>query len=66
MAVVTDFLSRLKPNIKNSNLVVRSHEQIVDAIIRRDGEQALALLEEHLLSVKGWLQKSYNQLTRGS
>jgi GntR family transcriptional repressor for pyruvate dehydrogenase complex len=63
MAVVTDFLSRLKPSRKNSNLVVKSHEELIEAIIQRDTELALGLLEEHLLSVKGWLHKSYGQGT---
>lgn len=61
MAVVADFLSRLKPNLENSSLVVESHQEIVDAIALRKGEHALALLEKHLLGVKEWLQESYDQ-----
>jgi DNA-binding FadR family transcriptional regulator len=58
MAVVADFLSRLEPDLEKSKQVVDSHEDILSAIIKQESEEALSLLEKHLLDIEGWLQTS--------
>jgi DNA-binding FadR family transcriptional regulator len=55
MAVVADFLSRVEPDLAKSKQVVKSHEDILNAIIRRESDEALRLLEKHLLDIEGWL-----------
>jgi GntR family transcriptional regulator, transcriptional repressor for pyruvate dehydrogenase complex len=55
MAVCADFLSRREPEIDKSKHVVEAHQEIIDAIDRRDKEGAMRLLEEHLLEVGKWL-----------
>jgi len=55
MAVCADFLSRREPDLKKSKSVVDDHKKILDAVIKRDQEEAVRLLETHLLRVRGWL-----------
>jgi DNA-binding FadR family transcriptional regulator len=62
MAVVADFLSRLEPSLEHSRLVVHDHEDILDAIVRRDIKEAMRLLENHLLTINDRLQKSSNRI----
>ncbi len=64
MAVVADFLSRLEPNLEKSKRVVKAHEDILNAIISKRGDEAITLLEKHLLQVEVELQVSYDKLTR--
>lgn len=64
MAIVADFLSRLEPDLKVSKEVVEAHERILNAIIKGKGEESIALLEKHLLEVKGRLQVSYDKLAQ--
>lgn len=61
MAIVADFLSRLEPDLEKSKQVVKSHEDILNAIARRKSDESIALLEKHLLEVKGRLQASYDK-----
>jgi DNA-binding GntR family transcriptional regulator len=51
MTVVTDFLSRLTPDFDGSKRTIREQEGILDAIKKRDLEEATALLEKHILGV---------------
>jgi len=51
MTVVIDFLSRLTPDFDGSKRTIREHESILDAIKKRDLEEATALLEKHILEV---------------
>jgi DNA-binding GntR family transcriptional regulator len=51
MTVVTDFLNRLTPDFNGSKRAIREHEGILDAIKKRDPEEAAALLEKHILRV---------------
>jgi len=55
MAVVADFISRLEPDLEKSKQVVKSHEDILNAIIRGESDEAVTLLEKHLLEVESWL-----------
>lgn len=59
MRVVADFLNRLEPSLENSSLVVNDHQEIVDALIRKDSKKAITLLDNHLISIEGRMQKSY-------
>lgn len=56
MAVVADFLSRLKPDLKKSSQVVESHEKLLDAIKSRRKTEAIILLERHLVEVKNRIE----------
>jgi len=64
MAVVADFLSRLEPDLKTSKEVVEDHENILNAIIGRKTDEAVSLLENHLVKIEGSLQVSYDKLTQ--
>jgi DNA-binding FadR family transcriptional regulator len=64
MAVVADFLSRLEPDLEKSKQVVKSHEDILNAIIGRKSDEAIILLENHLLEIESWLQASDSELAQ--
>lgn len=64
MAVVADFLSRLEPDLEKSKQVVKSHEDILNAIVRRKSGEAIILLENHLIEVASWLQASDSKLAQ--
>lgn len=51
MTIVTDFLSRLTPDFEGSERTIKEHQGILDAIKKRDLEEAPALLEKHILEV---------------
>lgn len=61
IAVVAHFRSLLGMDLELSSQVVEDHEKIVEAIIRRDHDTALKLLESHLLDVdrrfKGFISR---------
>ena len=48
-AFIVDFFSQLKPEIEVSENVIPIHQGILDAMIRKDAEEAIALLENHIL-----------------
>ena len=64
MAVVADFLSRLEPDLERSKQVVKNHEDILNAIIRRKGDEAVISLENHLREVESWFRLSEDKLAR--
>lgn len=51
-ALLEDLLSRLKPDLGVSRQAVLSHEQILNAVIRKDMAGAVQCLQEHLLAVR--------------
>ena len=51
MAVVTTFFSRIQPEIEASIRIIDEHEEILDAIIQKDGPRAKTLMHEHLKSI---------------
>jgi DNA-binding FadR family transcriptional regulator len=55
MVVVCHFLSGLETDLERSNRVLRYHDVILDAIIKKDEEKAINTLEEHLLEVRSRL-----------
>lgn len=69
LAVLRDLLTRLNINSKtsdgtrdyqesilNSKEAVKAHRQIVDAIVKKDRDKAISLLESHLVELKERLQ----------
>jgi len=54
-AIHYDIRSRRVPDLETSRIAVQAHEQLLDALIEKDREQAINLLEQHILSVR----KSY-------
>lgn len=62
MAVVADFLSRLKPDFEISKKVIREHERILRALKGRRLEEADALLETHILEVGRRFQQIVDKL----
>lgn len=52
MTVMADFLSRRQSNFRLTSKVVSEHEELLNAIIRRDETEIFALLEKHLLSIE--------------
>ena len=52
MTVMADFLSRRQSNFRLTSKVVSEHEELLNAIIRRDETEIFALLEKHLLSIQ--------------
>jgi DNA-binding FadR family transcriptional regulator len=55
MVVVADFLSRFEQNLEHSSKVISAHEDILNAIIRKNSDEAIASLEKHLLEVRNRL-----------
>lgn len=52
MTITADFLSRRQSNIRLTSKVVTEHAELLDAIIRRNKTEVLALLEKHLLAIE--------------
>ena len=48
-AFIVDFVSRLEPKIEVSRNAIKMHQNILDAIIRKDKKDAITLLEKHTL-----------------
>ena len=48
MVVYADFLSRIEPNPEGAKKVIAIHENLLEAIERKEKNQALAHFEEHL------------------
>jgi DNA-binding FadR family transcriptional regulator len=51
LAFIVDFFSRLEPQIEVSEKVVLIHQDILNAIVKKDTRKATILLEEHILEV---------------
>jgi len=66
MAVVADFLSRLEPDLGISKEVVQAHEDILNAIIGRKTNEAVSLLENHLVKIEDRLKLSQDRLVHDS
>ena len=62
MTVVTDFLSRVAPDFEGSKRTISEHQSILDAIIKRDREEAITLLEKHILEVGDRFQRIIQQI----
>lgn len=62
MTLMADFLSRRQSNLRFSSRVVKIHEDILHAIVKKNDSEAFALLEKHLLeveeSLKGFSKRS--------
>jgi GntR family transcriptional repressor for pyruvate dehydrogenase complex len=54
--VLGNFLQRVGPDTETSNNVVEFHEKIIEAIIKKNRDEAINLLKEHLLEVEKRLQ----------
>ena len=54
-AIPHDIRSRRTADIKTSETAVRAHEKILGALVRKEREKAISLLERHILTVR----KSY-------
>ena len=54
--VLGNLLRRIGPDTETSKNVVEFHEKILDAITKKNRDQAINLLEKHLLDVKKRLQ----------
>lgn len=52
MAVHADVLSRTGFRLETSRNVVESHEEILSAIMKKDHDEAIRLLEEHLRNIE--------------
>jgi DNA-binding FadR family transcriptional regulator len=52
MAIIGDFLSRLKPKFEHSRKVISEHEGILNEIIKKNTRKATRLLEEHIVNVR--------------
>ena len=64
LAIVADFFSRLEPEFEVSRRVIGKHEDLLAAIINRDLEKAITLLEEHILKTGKRFQQIMDQLTQ--
>jgi len=62
MAIVADFLSRVVPEMEASKRVTATHEDILNAIASRDHENAIALLETHILEVGNRFKQTMKKL----
>jgi GntR family transcriptional regulator, transcriptional repressor for pyruvate dehydrogenase complex len=62
MAVVSDFLSRLKPSLRESRAIVKDHEEILDAILNKRMAESTILIEKHLLKIQTKLQANCEKL----
>ena len=62
MTVVTDFLSRLTPDFEGSRRTIKEHQSILDAIRRRDSQEASRVLEKHILDVGSRFQGMIEQI----
>ena len=62
MAIVADYFSRVEPEFEVSYRVIEKHENILAAVIDKDHEKAIALLEDHILKVGNLYQEIGNQL----
>lgn len=62
MTLMADFLSRRQSNLRFSSRVVKMHEDILQAIVKKNDSEAFVLLEKHLLeveeSLKGFSKRS--------
>lgn len=62
MTLMADFLSRRQSNLRFSSRVVKMHEDIFKAIVKKNDSEAFTLLEKHLLeveeSLKGFSERS--------
>ena len=54
--MLQDFLQRIGPDAETSDNVIQYHEDILKAIIEKDRDKAIHLLEEHLVEVRNRLQ----------
>ena len=52
MAILTDLMGRLKPNLQTAHNTIGYHEKILGAIKNMDRDKAFLLLEQHLLEVE--------------
>jgi DNA-binding FadR family transcriptional regulator len=52
MTVTADFLSRRQSNLRLTKRVVIEHEKLLNAIIKKDESEALALMEIHLKAIE--------------
>ncbi|MBW2340343.1 MAG: FadR family transcriptional regulator [Deltaproteobacteria bacterium] len=64
MAIVADFFSRLEPEFDVSKRVIEKHEALLNAIIRRDRDKAMSLLEDHILKVGKRFQKIIDEVRK--
>jgi len=64
LAIVADLFSRLEPEFEVSRRVIAKHEDLLAAIINKDREKAIALLEDHILKVGNRYQQIMDQLTK--
>ena len=62
MAIIADFFSRVVPSFEVSKKVTIKHEEILDAIIRKDHDRATALLEEDILEVGQRFEKTIDKV----
>jgi DNA-binding FadR family transcriptional regulator len=64
MAFLIDFFSRLEPEFRVSQEVIKVHENILDAIMRKDNDAAITLLEQDIIAVGKRFQKIADYLSR--
>ena len=52
MTLMADFLSHRQSNLRFSSRVVKMHEDLLQAIVKKNDSEAFVLLEKHLLEVE--------------
>jgi DNA-binding FadR family transcriptional regulator len=62
MAIVADFLSRIPQTLEISDRVLGEHKQMVDAIVERDRERAIKLMDTHLDFVDVKFKSSFEKI----
>ena len=62
MAIVSDFFCRVTPKMEDSKRVIEKHENILERILWKDSDNAIAYLEEHILEVGSRFQATINMI----
>jgi len=64
-AILLDLRRRSAKNFVIDQNAVRAHEQILDALVRKDRERAISLLEKHILVISRFYRRGENALLSG-
>jgi DNA-binding FadR family transcriptional regulator len=62
MAITADFLSRIPQTVEISKKVLDEHKQVLEAIVKRDKERAIHLMEEHLAFLDEKFKMSFEEI----
>ncbi len=64
-AILLDLRRRSAKNFLIDKNAVQAHEQILDALVRKDRERAISLLEKHILVISRFYRRGENDLLSG-